>query len=290
MVAVRGDRRRRRRARPLPRRARRGCRWRACAPGARPAFRPPRRRPRTSSAPAEEQSISALSGSAMIGGPDTVRAKLDALRERTAADELMITTMVHDHADRIRSYELIAEPYDLAARRRGRRRDDGGQMTTKAEFNAEEWEQDRRGPGDRRADRDHLASAAARSARAWRWRRSIARRRRSTRGGDLVGELVAVRAQPRPEAVLEQGGPAHPGPRQDPRGGRAGRGEGDPRGARRLPRRSRSAVAQHAAEADKSGGFLGIGGERVTGNEEAALNEIAAALGTERPPAASRRE
>ena len=25
----------------------------------------------------------------------------------------MITTMVHDHADRIRSYELIAETYDL---------------------------------------------------------------------------------------------------------------------------------------------------------------------------------
>ena len=25
----------------------------------------------------------------------------------------MITTMVHDHADRVRSYELIAETYDL---------------------------------------------------------------------------------------------------------------------------------------------------------------------------------
>ena len=27
----------------------------------------------------------------------------------------MITTMVHDHADRIRSYELIAETYQLPA-------------------------------------------------------------------------------------------------------------------------------------------------------------------------------
>jgi hypothetical protein len=44
-------------------------------------------------------------------------------------------------------------------------------------------------------------------------------------------------------------------------------------------------IAEHAAEADKSGGFLGIGGERVTGKEEAALDEIAAALGTERTPA-----
>lgn len=43
-------------------------------------------------------------------------------------------------------------------------------------------------------------------------------------------------------------------------------------------------VAQSAAEADKSGGVLGIGGERVSDSEEVALNEIAAALGTE-PPA-----
>ncbi len=63
--------------------------------------------------PREEQSISALSGSAAIGGPEAVKAKLDELAERTRADELMITTMVHDHADRIRSYELIAELYEL---------------------------------------------------------------------------------------------------------------------------------------------------------------------------------
>jgi hypothetical protein len=41
-------------------------------------------------------------------------------------------------------------------------------------------------------------------------------------------------------------------------------------------------VAEHVAERDKSGGFLGIGGERVTDNESAALDEIAGALGTER--------
>jgi hypothetical protein len=44
-------------------------------------------------------------------------------------------------------------------------------------------------------------------------------------------------------------------------------------------------IAQHAAEADKSGGFLGIGGERVTDKESAVLDEVAAALGTTRPPA-----
>ncbi|MQA73578.1 MAG: MsnO8 family LLM class oxidoreductase [Solirubrobacterales bacterium] len=67
--------------------------------------------------PAEEQSIGSFSGSAVIGGPETVRERLAALTEQTAADELMITTMVHDHSDRIRSYELVAELYGLAATR-----------------------------------------------------------------------------------------------------------------------------------------------------------------------------
>jgi luciferase family oxidoreductase group 1 len=64
---------------------------------------------------AEEASVGHLAGSAAIGSIDTVRAKLDELAEQTEADELMITTMVHDHADRIRSYERIAASYGLAA-------------------------------------------------------------------------------------------------------------------------------------------------------------------------------
>jgi luciferase family oxidoreductase group 1 len=63
----------------------------------------------------EEASVSHLSGSAAIGSPDTVKAKLDDLVARTQANELMITTMVYDHADRVRSYQLIAEAYDLQA-------------------------------------------------------------------------------------------------------------------------------------------------------------------------------
>ena len=38
------------------------------------------------------------------------------------------------------------------------------------------------------------------------------------------------------------------------------------------------AVAQRAAEADKSGGFLGIGGERVSGDEQQAIADITTAL------------
>jgi alkanesulfonate monooxygenase SsuD/methylene tetrahydromethanopterin reductase-like flavin-dependent oxidoreductase (luciferase family) len=60
--------------------------------------------------------VKTVSGSAVIGGPEKVKAGLLDLAERTGADELMITTMVHDHADRVRSYELIAEAMKLEPR------------------------------------------------------------------------------------------------------------------------------------------------------------------------------
>jgi luciferase family oxidoreductase group 1 len=62
---------------------------------------------------AEESSISSLTGSAIIGGPEKARKGFDQLIADTRADELMVTTMVHDHADRVRSYELVAELFEL---------------------------------------------------------------------------------------------------------------------------------------------------------------------------------
>ncbi len=59
--------------------------------------------------PGEQASIGSLSGSAVIGGPQTVKEGLEDLIARTGADELMLTTMVYDQADRIRSFELVAE-------------------------------------------------------------------------------------------------------------------------------------------------------------------------------------
>ncbi|MER7167350.1 LLM class flavin-dependent oxidoreductase [Micromonospora sp. NPDC000207] len=44
-----------------------------------------------------------------LGSPETVRRQLTRLVERTGADELMLTALVYDVADRVRSYELIAE-------------------------------------------------------------------------------------------------------------------------------------------------------------------------------------
>ena len=50
----------------------------------------------------------------VVGGIERVMGRLLPLIERTRADELMVTTMVYDHASRRRSYELLAEAFALA--------------------------------------------------------------------------------------------------------------------------------------------------------------------------------
>ena len=57
----------------------------------------------------ERAAVRAHTSAYVVGGPETARAGLDRLLEATQADELMATTMVHDHAARLRSYELLAE-------------------------------------------------------------------------------------------------------------------------------------------------------------------------------------
>ena len=46
-----------------------------------------------------------------VGSPRQVADQLEQLRDATGADELIITTITHDHADRVRSYELLAEEW-----------------------------------------------------------------------------------------------------------------------------------------------------------------------------------
>ena len=48
-----------------------------------------------------------------VGSPQTVRRRLDGLIAETGADELMVTTMAHEHALRKRSYTLLAEAFGL---------------------------------------------------------------------------------------------------------------------------------------------------------------------------------
>ena len=44
-----------------------------------------------------------------VGAPGQVADQLERLRDATEADELIITTITHDHANRVRSYQLLAE-------------------------------------------------------------------------------------------------------------------------------------------------------------------------------------
>jgi luciferase family oxidoreductase group 1 len=65
--------------------------------------------------PAEREIVKSWTAPLVCGEPSHVCAELEALAARTGADELMITTMVHGHSDRLRSYELLASAWGLPA-------------------------------------------------------------------------------------------------------------------------------------------------------------------------------
>jgi luciferase family oxidoreductase group 1 len=54
-----------------------------------------------------------------VGSPGQVADQLERLRDATEADELIVTTITHDHADRVRSYQLLAEEWQRRARSGG---------------------------------------------------------------------------------------------------------------------------------------------------------------------------
>jgi luciferase family oxidoreductase group 1 len=55
----------------------------------------------------EREAIRQRQADQVIGNPATVERGLMDLQARTNADELMLTTVVYEHADRLRSYELV---------------------------------------------------------------------------------------------------------------------------------------------------------------------------------------
>ena len=56
-----------------------------------------------------ERGVGTSGRRAVIGTPEQVRAGLEQVLEAYGADEAIIVTITHDHAARLRSYELIAE-------------------------------------------------------------------------------------------------------------------------------------------------------------------------------------
>jgi luciferase family oxidoreductase group 1 len=71
-------------------------------------------------APIDRERIRRNRDRLFVGSPATVRERLQAMIEATQADEVMITTMIYDHAARKHSYELMAEAFALTPQREER--------------------------------------------------------------------------------------------------------------------------------------------------------------------------
>ena len=65
--------------------------------------------------PAERRLADVYRSMQVIGDPLTVRARIEELAQHTVADEVMVTTNVYDHNERLRSYELLADIFKIAA-------------------------------------------------------------------------------------------------------------------------------------------------------------------------------
>ena len=156
-------------------------------------------------------------------------------------------------------------------------------MTTKAEFNAEEWERVLQGPAIAglmvvSAQRGGTIREGMEMAKVYK------EAREQHAGHDLLGEIVSspptlnAREFESAEQLRTEG-------TQRIRDSvallevKASPEEVD------AYKRFVLSVAERAAERTKSGGVLGIGGERVSDAERAALDELAAALGLERETA-----
>ncbi|MFK4222899.1 LLM class flavin-dependent oxidoreductase [Streptomyces sp. NPDC019890] len=63
--------------------------------------------------PLEREFVESWLSNVVHGTPDAVRTGLDDLQKRTGADELMLTANAHGGDARLRSYELVADAYDL---------------------------------------------------------------------------------------------------------------------------------------------------------------------------------
>jgi alkanesulfonate monooxygenase SsuD/methylene tetrahydromethanopterin reductase-like flavin-dependent oxidoreductase (luciferase family) len=63
--------------------------------------------------PIEEEIAAEAMATHVIGDPDTVVRGLSLLEERTAADEIMISTRLHSLEARIESQELVAKAWGI---------------------------------------------------------------------------------------------------------------------------------------------------------------------------------
>jgi luciferase family oxidoreductase group 1 len=64
--------------------------------------------------PAESAVVESIRPRHIVGTPESVHARIVETAARTQADEVMLSTFIYGHAERMRSYELIAEAFGLA--------------------------------------------------------------------------------------------------------------------------------------------------------------------------------
>ena len=83
--------------------------------GARPYVTPAQARARHWTAE-ERAGVADRIDTQVVGSPATVAARLDTLARVTGADELMVTTVTTDPADRVASHELLAREWGLERR------------------------------------------------------------------------------------------------------------------------------------------------------------------------------
>lgn len=58
---------------------------------------------------AERLAVESRRGLVVVGTPDHVRARIEAMAGEAGADEVMVTVMVHSHEERLRAYDLLMD-------------------------------------------------------------------------------------------------------------------------------------------------------------------------------------
>ena len=59
--------------------------------------------------PMEKAQASKMLSCSVVGSPGTVGRGIEEFLEQTGADELIVAAAIHDHAARLRSYEILSE-------------------------------------------------------------------------------------------------------------------------------------------------------------------------------------
>jgi luciferase family oxidoreductase group 1 len=66
--------------------------------------------------PPEKERASAMLARSFVGSPATVHDGLDSFAAETGADEIIVASAIHDHAKRLRSYELLVSSVAMRSR------------------------------------------------------------------------------------------------------------------------------------------------------------------------------